>query len=140
MPKYEDFNVGDVWIRRDGGEAVITAIGTDAIYPVQARIKGDYYPIFTKDGFYRADKALHPYDLLRLKTPPLDLTKPLRFIGAVETFSAAEIENAPEPVMVKQWAVIAPEGGVEDFFDTYEEAREAFAHGQIVEMTGEYHV
>jgi len=140
MPKYEDFKVGDVWICRDGSEVTVIDLQKSLNFPIRARVAPDYTCVFTKDGFYRADKTPHPYDLMRPKTPPLDLTKPLRFIGAIETFSASEIENAPEPVTLKRWATVDKvDGECSGCYDTREGAARNCSNEQVVvELTGEY--
>ncbi|MHB1644672.1 MAG: hypothetical protein ACYCS8_18805 [Acidithiobacillus sp.] len=96
----------------------------------------------TEEGTYRLDMVPYDVDLIRPKVPPIDLTKPLRFIGAADTFSAAEIENAPEPVVrtLKQWATVDKvDGECRECYDTREEA-ERYCHSDqlIVELTGEY--
>ncbi len=141
MPKYEDFKFGDVWICRDGSEAVITS----ADNPIhQEYTVTTSRGSITSEGFYRSDKVPHPRDLIRPKTPALDLTKPLRFKGAIDTFSASEIENAPEPVgrTLKQWVVVHRRTGTaHGGWRAQEDAERNCSPGYIVvEMTGEYHV
>ena len=105
MPKYEDFKVGDVWICRDGKEAVITevcVINTDtpegfAPFPINSKILGNgcfnthtvngkVWSVVESDG-----------DLMYRKEQGLDLTKPLRFKKGGRSFTAEELENVPEP-------------------------------------------
>jgi len=140
MPKYEDFKVGDVWICRDGTEATITRVDVQRCQSY-FRVETTRGSV-TEEGTYRFDRVPHDIDLIRPKVPPIDLTKPLRFIGAVDTFSAAEIENAPEPVVrtLKQWAIVDKvDGEYSGCYHTREGAvRNCHSDQVIVELTGEY--
>jgi len=145
MPKYEDFKVGDVWICRDGKEAVIAEVRSmDSLYyPIVSDVDSH-----TGDGLcWRGDES--DGDLIRKKHEDqkrVDLSKPLQFKGGCygdARFSINDIENVPEPQKrtVIQWAVVhEADGYIHGVYDTKEEAERYRRSGcVVVKLEGEYH-
>jgi len=145
MPKYEDFKVGDVWICRDGKEAVIAGVRSmDSLYyPIVSDVDSH-----TGDGLCWSGVASDG-DLIRKKHEDqkrVDLSKPLQFKGGCygdARFSINDIENVPEPQKrtVIQWAVVhEADGHIPGVYDTKEEAEIYCESGYVVvKLEGEYH-
>ena len=71
MPKYNDFKVGDVWVRRDGNECTIAVVNTDTSetsYPIATTYKDSkgLCSWYRSDGTICIDEP--QYDLIRKKT------------------------------------------------------------------------
>jgi len=119
MPKYEDFKVGDVWIRRDGKEAVIAevrVINADTPegfnrFPIDSKSLENCFNTHLVNGrVWTAEES--DGDLMHRKEQGLDLTKPLRFKKGGSSFTAEELENVPEPQkrVLKAWVVVDGDG------------------------------
>ena len=69
MPKYNDFKVGDVWVRRDGNECTIAVVNTDTVgtYPIATVFENSKGLC----SWYRADGTIcideRQYDLIHKK-------------------------------------------------------------------------
>ena len=65
MPRYEDFEVGDVWVMRNGKDTSIDVVEQEV---------EQSYPIYAQEMWYRRDGTVciddHQYDLIRKKTNP----------------------------------------------------------------------
>lgn len=74
MPSYEDFKVGDVWVRRDGNVGIVELI--DTVDKTILILFGDYTLWYHGGGrsLCKEDK----YDLIHKK---LDTSKPIRLIS-----------------------------------------------------------
>ena len=65
MPRYEDFEVGDVWVMRNGKDTSIDVVEQEV---------EQSYPIYAQEMWYRRDGTVciddHQYDLIRKKDSP----------------------------------------------------------------------
>jgi len=150
MPKYEDFKVGDVWIRRDGKEAVIAEVRVITAdtpegftrFPIDSKSLENSFNTHTVNGKVWSIEESDG-DLLHRKEQGLDLTKPLRFKKGGSSFTAEELENVPEPQMrvLKAWVLVDRDGLPMSVHSTYHLASvhaAAYADHMVVAVEQEY--